>query len=287
MQDVPRLIPFSAGTSSPAVQLPAFACDCHMHVFDSNFPAVLNAPVIAPDASLSDYQLLCNRLGIQRSIVVQPSAYGTDNSLLLRVLTQGGDSMRGVAVVNDQVTNDELRCLIASGVVGIRFNQVQKGATELQMLTVLGPRLIELGWHAQMHLTARQLLESASAIADANFPVVLDHFARMCADEVISPHVQKVIFELMRKRNIWLKLTAPYLASASCAPFFSDLAPIVKRLTNEFPDRLVWGTDWPHATEVEKPDDAKLLDWLDQTIGSAEIKKAIFVDNASRLYRFS
>jgi D-galactarolactone isomerase len=287
MQDLPKLIPFSAGTASPAATLPELACDCHMHVFDAGFPAIPNAPVVAPDASASDYRLLCERLGVERNIVVQPSVYGLDNSLLLRTLALGGDNMRGVAVVNDQVSDTELRYLNASGVVGIRFNQVQKGATELSMLTTLGPRLIKLGWHVQMHLTAQQVLDNASAIAEAGFPVVLDHFARICADEMTSPHVQKIIFKLMRKKTVWLKLTAPYLASTSGAPNFSDLSPLVKRLTDEFPDQLVWGTDWPHATESDMPDDAKLIDWLDLTLGTAESKKAVFADNPNRLYRFA
>jgi D-galactarolactone isomerase len=283
----PQSVPFSTGICSPMVALPSLACDCHMHVFNSGFPAVRDAPVKAPDASMGDYRLLSKRLGIHRSIIVQPSMYGTDNRLLLRSLSEGGDNVRGIAVVNDQISNDELQCLSESGVVGVRFNQVQKGATELPMLTALEPHLIRLGWHVQMHLTPEQLLGNVEPIANANFPIVLDHFARLCSQADTSAHVRKAVFKLMRSGNVWLKLTAPYLASVSGAPDFLDLLGITMQLVQEFPNRLLWGTDWPHATEKEKPDDAKLIDWLDQTIRSTEIRKMIFAENSNYLYRFS
>jgi D-galactarolactone isomerase len=276
----------SAGSGRPNTLLPAATCDCHMHVFDSSVAAVAGAVLVPPTATVADYSVLQARLGVERNVFVQPSTYGTDNTLMLAALKARSGFARGVAVVNDLVTDAELALLDSAGVIGVRFNQVQLGATRLSMLKSLSPRINELGWHVQMHLSAQQLLENAEMLGKAGVPVVLDHFARAFQSPEIASMVRDALFRLMHTERIWLKLSAPYLASADGPLRFSDLSMLVQALIKEFPEHLVWGTDWPHATETEKPDDAHLLDWFAQNVEDEQTRNAIFVDNAARLYRF-
>ncbi|KXV04203.1 hypothetical protein CR51_14175 [Caballeronia megalochromosomata] len=280
------MIPFSAGDSRPTVALPEDACDCHMHVFDDRLPPVAGALLTPPTATIDDYRKLQARLGCSRHVLVQPSTYGTDNSLMVSVLRENRTMTRGVAVVNDRVTDVELLALADAGVVGIRFNQVQAGATSLDMLHTLAPRIDKLGWHIQLHLTGQQLIESAQLLLALDVPVVLDHYARLHLVPRLASEVTESLLRLMDSGRVWLKLSAPYLSSQGQHPPYTDLGRALEFLTHRFPERLVWGSDWPHATEQKKPDDAKMLDWLAGQTPISMLKKSVFVDNAASLYGF-
>jgi predicted TIM-barrel fold metal-dependent hydrolase len=280
------MTPFSAGESRPLTTLPVLACDCHMHVFDSTRMPVAGAVVTPPTASIDDYRKLQARLGSSRHVLVQPSTYGTDNSLMVSVLERNRDTARGIAVVDESVTDAELDLLNDAGVVGIRFNQVQAGATRLEMLQALAARISRLGWHIQLHLTGEQLVEAAQPLLALDIPIVLDHYARIYHVPGIASEVGKNLLRLMESGRVWLKLSAPYLSSQSDQPPYPDLAQTVATLCQRFSDRLVWGTDWPHATEEDKPDDAKMVDWLSDLMPSPELRLRVFAENAAKLYRF-
>lgn len=280
------MTPFSAGDDRPFTTLPEHSCDCHMHVFDGTRLPVPGAVVTPPTATMGDYRKLQVRLGCNRHVLVQPSTYGTDNSLMVSVLERHRDTTRGVAVVDDSVTDVELDLLNDAGVVGIRFNQVQAGATELEMLEALARRVGRLGWHIQLHLTGEQLLRTAKLLMHLDVPIVIDHYARIYHLPSIANVVEKSVSQLLDSGRAWLKLSAPYLSSQSGQPPYKDLAQSVVALTQNFPERLLWGTDWPHATEEQKPDDAKLLDWLAELIPTPAARAKIFAANAAQLYRF-
>ncbi|KVQ28124.1 hypothetical protein WK01_17760 [Burkholderia cepacia] len=205
---------------------------------------------------------------------------------MISVLEKNRDTARGIAVVDESVTDAELDSLNDAGVVGIRFNQVQAGATRLEMLQALASRISRLGWHIQLHLTGDQLAKAADTLLALDIPVVLDHYARIYHVPRIASEVGKNLMRLLESGRVWLKFSAPYLSSQSDQPPYADLAQTVATLCQRFPDRLVWGTDWPHATEEDKPDDAKMLDWLAQSMPSPELGLRIFADNAAKLYRF-
>lgn len=281
------MTPFSAGESRPFTALPALACDCHMHVFDSARMPVAGAVVTPPTASIDDYRKLQARLGCSRHVLVQPSTYGTDNSLMVSVLERNRDSARGIAVVDESVTDAELDLLNDAGVVGIRFNQVQAGATRLEMLQTLASRISRLGWHIQLHLTGDQLAKAADTLLALDIPIVLDHYARMYHVPGIAGQVGENLLPLLESGRVWLKLSAPYLSSQSDRPPYPDLAQTVAALCQRFPERLIWGTDWPHATELDKPDDAEMLDWLAELMPSPELRARIFAGNAAKLYGFA
>lgn len=280
------MTPFSAGDRRPATVLPEHACDCHMHVFDASQSPVPGAALTPPTATIDDYRKLQARLGNSRHVLVQPSTYGTDNSLMVSVLRRHRDTTRGVAVIDDSVTDTELNALHAEGVVGIRFNQVQAGATTLQMLGSLAPRIAARGWHIQLHISGEQLLEAAGLLRRLNVPIVLDHYARLHKTPNLARTVEQCLWELMESGLVWLKLSAPYLSSQAKVPPYDDLAHFVLAITQQFPERLVWGTDWPHATEANKPDDAAMLDWLDDLLPCQKSRASIFAENPARLYGF-
>ncbi|MBW0446581.1 2-pyrone-4,6-dicarboxylate hydrolase [bacterium M00.F.Ca.ET.228.01.1.1] len=280
------MTPFSAGECRPTVVLPDNSCDCHMHVFDDTRLPVAGATVTPPTATVNDYRKLQERLGTRRHVLVQPSTYGTDNSLMVSTLVENRTNARGVAVVNDKVSDEELVALNDAGVVGIRFNQVQAGATSLAMLESLAPRIQTLGWHIQLHVTGQQLIDYAELLLRPGVPLVLDHYARLHHVPSLANAVTERLMRLMDSGRVWLKLSAPYLSSQATHPPYIDLGHSLESLTRNFPERLVWGSDWPHATEADKPDDAQMLDWLTSQIPSHKLQESVFVENAASLYRF-
>ena len=267
--------------------LPSDACDCHMHVFDARRAAVPGAMIVPPTASLGDYAQLQQRLGHRRHVLVQPSTYGTDNSLMCDALREQAGAARGVAVVDDTVGDATLTMLDDAGVVGVRFNQVQAGATTMAMLDTLGPRLHERGWHIQCHLSSTQLLASVDTLLALPTPIVLDHFARVGQSAALAAQARGAVWRLMDSGKVWLKLSAPYLSSVSGAPYFDDLSDFTRAVTRDFGDRCVWGTDWPHVTEAAKPDDEAMTRWFVSTVDDERIRRRILVDNPALLYRFA
>lgn len=266
--------------------LSSLACDCHMHVFDDHYPAATGAVLRPANASLKEYHQLQGRLGAQRHVLVQPSVYGTDNRLLVRTLTERPLTMRGIAVVDLETSDSALAELDRAGVVGIRFNQVQTGATSMTMFDALASRVNELGWHLQMHLKGAGLIEYESQLARSHAPIVLDHFARVLECPGEAKGMIAAVKRLLASGNTWLKLSAPYLASQQHDDAYTDLAIVVKDLLAAFPERLIWGTDWPHATEAIKPDDVAMLDWLLRLMPDPALAHQIMVDNPAALYSF-
>ncbi|MEJ1978333.1 MAG: amidohydrolase family protein [Acetobacteraceae bacterium] len=170
-------VKWSSGTQRPKLRVPAGATDCHHHIYDSRFPAAPNMTVEPGDSTVADYRALQQRLGTTRSVIVQPSAYGTDNRCALDALAAFGPAARAVAVVDTSVTDATLARLHEAGVRGIRFNLVQVGATTPAMLEPLGQRVHALGWHIQLNIAAPLIVEIAGLLGGLPCPVVFDHLA--------------------------------------------------------------------------------------------------------------
>lgn len=277
----------SAGSGAPSFVLPQRACDCHMHVFDQAFPFAPGALIRPPDASLEAYRVLQRRLGLQRHVVVQPSSYGTDNRLLLQALAEQGECARGVAVIDDHSEPAELNRLVAAGVQGVRFNLVQRGATTLSMLPTVARRIQPLGWHVQLHITPGDIVRNEDAIAELRVPVVIDHMARYASEPGLELQVRACVTRLLAAGGTWLKLSGAYLASRVGPPDYGDLEDFVQALARDFPERLVWGTDWPHTTEASKPDDALLADLLLRWLPDPAVREQVLVRNPAALYGFA
>jgi D-galactarolactone isomerase len=284
-----QAVPWSAGTEPPRLAAPADATDCHHHIYDSRFPMAPQAVVKPADATLADYRLLQRRLGTTRNVIVQPSTYGVDNRCLLDALAQCGARARGVAVVDTSVTDAELRHLHAAGVRGIRFNLAQAGTTTLEMIEPLAPRVHDLGWHIQVNMASAGILAARDLWGRLPCPVVFDHLAHVQEPDASADPAFAVVSSLLQTGRAWMKLSGAYQASKVGPPTYADRTLVAQAYVREAPERLVWGSDWPHPTERAnaKPDDAVLFDLLLAWAPDEATRTRILVANPADLYGFT
>jgi D-galactarolactone isomerase len=265
---------------------PPDAADCHHHIYDHRFPVAPTAKLRPPDALVPEYRLLQQRIGTTRNVVVQPSTYGTDNRCMLDALKQFGPTARGVAVVNTSVTDDELKRLHDQGVRGIRFNLVQAGATSLDMMLPLSGRVHDLGWHVQIHMLADQIATIEDLLRKLLSPIVFDHMARIPGEIGVNHPAFRIVSGLLEEGRAWVKLSGAYMDTKIGPPTYADRGAIAKAFVSVAPERLIWGTDWPHPTEQVKPDDAHLFDLLADWVPDQSTRTRILVDNPEILYGF-
>jgi len=285
--DRTQAAPWSSGTQVPRFQLPPNATDCHHHIYDSRFPPDPTAAMRPEDASVDDYKLLQKRLGTSRNVVVHPSTYGVDNRCLIDALQKfGQESTRGIAVVNTSVSDAELQQLHAVGVRGVRFNLRQKGATTWEMLEPLTQRLARLNWHVQVNVSAVDIIAARELWPRLPCQIVFDHLAHMRQPEGVADPAFAVLTELLREGKAWVKLSGLYIDSKVGAPTYADTAAVAKAYVQQAPERLVWGSDWPHPSEKQKPDDAILVDLLTDWAPEETTRSRILVDNPAKLYDF-
>jgi predicted TIM-barrel fold metal-dependent hydrolase len=280
-------VPHSTGTAPPKIKVPPYATDCHQHIYDPGFPR--DPKSFWPgDATVADYRLLQKRLGITRNVLVQPgSTYGVDNSGLVKSLAEFRPAnARGVAVVDTGVSDEELKRLHSAGVRGIRLN-VSTGAQTIDMVDPLAKRLAVFGWHIQIYALADQILAYKSVWDRVPCPVVFDHLGHVPQPGGASHPVVGYICELLQRGKFWMKLSGPYLDSKVGPPTYADMTEVAKIYVRKAPERLVWGTDWPHPTEHNPfPDDALLLDLMGQWAPNEATRNRIWVDNPAELYDF-
>jgi D-galactarolactone isomerase len=282
----PTAVPHSVGTAVPRFSMPALACDCHHHIYDRRFPAHPSATLLPDDASIADYRLLQRRLGLQRNVIVQPSTYGVDNRLLVDSLKAFGGNARGVAVVDTRVTDAELRALHVAGVRGIRFNLSFLVGITADMMEPLAQRIAPLGWHMQVNGTADKLLSFADVLQRLACPVVFDHMGQLPQPQGTAHPAFALYSRLLASGRAWFKLSGAYITSKQSD--LADAGAVARALISLAPDRMVWGSDWPHPTKKanEKPDDAAVLDKLAEWAPSAALRQKILVDNPAVLYGY-
>jgi len=297
MMNLPCLlepVPHSVGVNRPSRKLPALACDSHMHIFDRRFPPSPHWPRVPPDAPVTAYRRLQKRLGTSRAVVVTPSTYGTDNACTLDALDELGDGARGVAVVGPDVSGAELARLAARRVRGLRVNFVSPqswGETTPDMLARLARQVAGhpdcTGWHIQVFAQPEQIVALAPLLRTLPLPLVIDHLGRIDPAQGTACAAYGVLRELLDAGNTWVKLSGAYMRSAVHGPGYADTLPLGRALVQAAPERLVWGSDWPHTTEAPGTvDDAALVDLLRAWSGSDAAMDRILVDNPARLYGF-
>ncbi len=270
----------------PEFAPPADACDAHIHIFSQHFPMAAGDTRVIADASVEDYGLLQQRLGTSRVVVVQPSTYGTDNRCLVEALARFGAVARGIAVVDTSVTDEALKRLGAAGVRGIRFNIARAGATRVDMIEALAQRIAPLGWHVQIHMEADGIAQHAALWERLPVPIVFDHMGRIPARDSTAHPAFAVLRRLLQRGQAWVKLSGAYVVSAQGAPAYADVATLAQALHQVRPDRMLWGSDWPHPSQRLKPDDAVLLSLLGRWVPDASARSQVLVDNPRALYRF-
>jgi predicted TIM-barrel fold metal-dependent hydrolase len=239
--------------------------------------------------TVEDYRLYQRRIGTSRVVVVQPKFYGTDNSCLLDAMKRFGGNARGVAVVHPGITEAGLERLHAAGVRALRFSLWNPAdlVTTAEMIEPLADRIAGRGWHVQLHMLGEQIAAHAALIRRLPCPVVFDHMGRLPPAEGPDHAAFAIIADLLREGRAWLKLSGAYLNTAEGPPHYADATRMAKAYVATAPERLVWGSDWPHVTEQHKPDDALLFDLLADWAGDEALRRRILVDNPAALYGFT
>lgn len=278
-----------ARTKPPRQTAPDGACDCHFHVFgpESRYPYSDARGYTPPDAPLAAYQAMLDTLGVTRAVIVQPSVYGTDNACSLDAVERLGDAARGVAVLDETVSDAELDRLHASGFRGTRFNIESAGGVPEAQLEAVAARVATRGWHIQVYVDGGRLPELAPRLADLPTEIVIDHMGHMDPAAGTDQPGLAALIDLLRAGRCWAKLSGAYRIDTSGAPF-AAATPIARALIEAAPDRLVWGTDWPHPqVKGPMPDDGELFDWFLEVTADADLQRRILVDNPARLYDFA
>lgn len=281
-------VPNSAGDQPPRLAAPADACDCHMHIYDAaRFPPLRPAARMQAQASVAEYRLLQRRLGTRRTVVVTPAVYETDNAVTLDAIARLGDA-RGVAVVHPTVSDAELKLLADGGIRGIRFTQFDPSTavTTRDMIEPLSRRVADLGWHVQIHMRADQIAAAVDLWERLPSTMVFDHMGRLPQPVGVDHPAFATIRRLIDNGRTWVKLSGAYLDTKVGSPSYADATAVARAFAAAAPERMVWGSDWPHPTETQKPDDAVLLDLLAEWVPDAATRHRVLVTNPQTLYGF-
>jgi 2-pyrone-4,6-dicarboxylate lactonase len=270
---------------------PAGACDAHCHIFGpaSRFPFARERTYTPPDAGYDRFVALQRRLGLSRAVFVQASCHGTDNSAMVDALERGGGRFAGVAMLDDSFDDAAIRELHAAGVRGTRFNFVAHlgGAPELDALWRVVRRIEPLGWHLVLHFDADDLPAHAELLDRLPVPYVIDHMGRVDASRGIDQEPFSVLVQLLADERAWVKISGAERLSAAGPPGYADVVPYAQALIAAAPDRVLWGTDWPHPNVRRMPDDGDLVDLLAAFAPDEATRTRILVDNPARLYDFA
>ncbi|WP_198384633.1 amidohydrolase family protein [Roseomonas sp. KE2513] len=262
-----------------------------MHVYgpSERYPVAVTSPSPVPrNSSLSAYREVQARLGLGRTVVVQPTAYGIDNACTLDAVAELGlGSARAVVAVTPETSEDELLRLHAAGARGARAFMLGGGPVAWERLPDLAARVAPHGWHVQLQFDGGEMLERERLIQSLPCPVVIDHVGRF--HEPVPPDAPSVraLLRLLEGGRTWVKLSSPYGVSRSGPPGYADVSAIARALIATASDRLVWGSNWPHPNAPEpKPDEAPLLDLLTEWAPEMTTRQAILVTNPTKLYDF-
>lgn len=276
--------------STPDFVLPENACDCHFHVFDGPSEQVLPRTYTAPPATLEQIKRVHKTLGISRSVVVQPSIYGTDNRTTLSALESSHgstDVMKAIVVVEDSTPMTTLTELKDSGAVGCRLNLLYESNTQSTHLNLLARKASELDWHLQLLVDVSAFDDLEATIRALNVPVVFDHMGHIPSHKGLNDQGFQQMLRLLGDGLAWVKLSAAYRLSDKSQLNYSDLTPFVDALVRTNPDQLVWGSDWPHPHVPDTmPNDTDLLNLLHTWVPNNNLRDKILATNPEQLYGF-
>lgn len=280
----------------PSITLPDGAVDAHCHVFGpaNAFPFAPGRKYTPGDASKHDLEALRGDLGVTRNVIVQASCHGRNNAALLDALEYFGDSARGVVAVGGDVTEQELAAMHERGVRGVRFNFVKRlvAYQSLDEVERVAAMIRPLGWHLVVYFEAADLPDLAGWLSGLGVPLVIDHLGRPDVSKGVSSAEFAEFLRFVDRTEAWTKVSCPERLTATgpyavdgAAEVYTDVAPFARTVLREFPERVLWGTDWPHPNlKSHMPDDAVLLNYLGQITSSDAELRRLLVDNPSALY---
>ncbi len=285
----PDYLPFHPNPSKPTFKAPPGAVDAHCHVFGPAhlFPYAPERKYTPCDAPKEKLFGLRDYLGFSRNVIVQASCHGKNNDALVDALKSAGRLARGVAVVGQNVSDDELKEMDTAGVRAVRFNFVKRlvDATPKEIFLGIAERIAKLGWHIVVYFEAQDLEDLIPFLKQLPTIVVVDHMGRPDVKKGVDhPDFQRFIDLLAENDNIWTKVSCPERLTVSGPPY-DDVIPFSRMLVERFPDRVLWGTDWPHPNmKSHMPDDGMLVDVIPRIAVTEELQRKLLIDNPMRLY---
>ncbi|HUW25930.1 MAG TPA: amidohydrolase family protein [Gallionella sp.] len=283
-------LPFHPDPSKPRFKLPQGAVDAHCHVFgpEDKFPFAPERKYTPCDASKEQLFALRDHLGFDKNVIVQATCHGHDNRAMIDALAHSGGRARGVASVGRNVSDAELLAMHAAGVRGTRFNFVKRlvDVTPREELAEIANRIAPLGWHVVIYFEAQDLPEFWDFFTALPTTVVVDHMGRPDVSKPVDgPEFGLFVKLLQEHPNIWSKVSCPERLSKAGPDGYDDVVPFARRIVEAFPDRVLWGTDWPHPNmKTHMPDDGKLVDFVPRIAATPELQRKLLVDNPNRLY---
>jgi 2-pyrone-4,6-dicarboxylate lactonase len=268
--------------------MPPHACDAHCHVFGpgATFPYAPARTYTPPDAPKQSLATLQSVLGIERAVLVQASCHGTDNRAMLDAIKTSGGRYRGVAIVDASFTDSDYAALHDAGIRGVRFNFVEHlgGKPDMDEFHLVIRRIRPLGWHLVVHLDAADIPEVATLLRPLSVPFVIDHMGRVKADGGLDQRPFRALLDLLKLDTCWVKVCGAERVSTAGPPFL-DAVPFARAIVNAAPDRVLWGTDWPHPNVGRfMPNDGDLVDLVPDIAPDAVQRQKLLVRNPATLY---
>ena len=276
--------------SKPKFVVPAGAVDAHCHVFGpgDTFPFAPERKYTPCDASWEQLFALRDFLGFEKNVVVQATCHGSDNSALLDVLERANGKARGVVTVKPDVSAEELQRMHDLGVRGVRFNYVKRLVDPKpdDYYREIIEKIRPLGWHVVLYFEPADLKEKLNFFNSLNIPLVIDHMGRPDVTKPVDNEEFEMFLNFMRgNTDVWCKVSCPDRLTKSGSPEYLDVVPFAKKIVEEFPNRVLWGTDWPHPNmKTEMPDDGILVDYVPSIAVTPELQTKLLVTNPNNLY---
>jgi predicted TIM-barrel fold metal-dependent hydrolase len=277
----------------PRIALPKGAVDTHVHVFEPGYPLSPARGYNPPDSTLADLRHLHATLGIGRVVFTQPSIYGIDNSAILDAMgklnAETPGRARAVVALDMNFTEKQLAALDASGVRGVRLNTDNKGGMpiELEQVPELAARIRPFGWHLEFLFPGKDILELMPVFTALKVPMSIAHFAYQPATAGVGAPGFRALLDLVRRGNTWIKISGANRVSRGDLPPYDDVKPMAQALVEAAPDRIMWGTDWPHPNKyVANPNDGDLVDAFGDWVADEAMRRRIMVDTPAAFYRF-
>jgi predicted TIM-barrel fold metal-dependent hydrolase len=283
-------VPNSVGTELPKLKAPPGACDCHHHIYDAGrFPLEDYGVQFQPNGRVEEYKLLQKRIGTTRDVIVTPAAYVDRNDVTLDALKRLGVNARGVALLTTKVTDAELKRLTDGGVRGVRFSQNPPTVTStFEVIEPLAKRVAAFGWHVQIYMPADRIAAAEDLWNRFPTSLVFDHLGHLPQPQGTDHPAFGVIRRLIDKGKTWVKISGAYIDTKVGPPTYSDSTKVAQAFVKAAPERMVWGSDWPHPglPADMKPNDAVLFDLLSQWAPNERDRHRILVENPEALYGF-
>jgi 2-pyrone-4,6-dicarboxylate lactonase len=293
MSEIRDCLPPDRHPRRPRITLPPGSVDTHVHVFEPGYPLSPARGYTPPDSTLADLKHLHATLGIERVVFTQPSVYGIDNCAILNGMAalnrETPNRARCVVALDMNFTEKDIASMDAAGVRGVRLNTDNKGGMPVALADIpeLAARIREFGWHLEFLFPGKDIVELMPVFSGLKVPMSIAHFAYQPATAGVNAPGFQALLELARRGNTWIKISGANRVSATDLPPYDDVKPLAEALIKAAPQRIMWGTDWPHPNKyIVNPNDGDLVDAFGDWVSDEAMRRAIMVDTPAAFYRF-